>query len=251
MDIKSYSREKILSGLNKAGKTSPENAVKILFSPTRITDDNFEQVCEVFASIRDHNYETVIVLEGCDHELEKKIPMPSNDIFKTHLGEVQVNATLRDEFCDEEDDFYIDDSAFNEDLSLFQQLPMLQSTVREPSVVSMQVYDQERMSIIRELAFVLSEVLYNRNVLIIICTEMSNTQKESFNKIMQYYSNSDDSNLKNTVNSDSIDISGRSALMTGLMIAQKWGLNVHFVDDEFTKKPGTSLISGYAYLKSN
>lgn len=177
--------------------------------------------------------------------------MPSNDSFKTQLGEVQVNAVLRDEFCDEEDDFYIDDSAFHDQMSLFHQLPMLQCTVREPLVVSMQVYDLERTSIIRELAFVLSEVLYNRNVLIIICTEMSNTQTDALDKIMQYYSNNDDSNLKNTINSDTVDIKGRSALMTGFMIAQKWGLNIHFVDDIHTKQPGTSLITGYAYLNSN
>ncbi len=251
MDITSYSREQIVSGLNKAENSSQNLSVKMLFSPIRINNNNFEQVCEVFTNIRDHNYETVIILEGCDHELEKKIPMPLNDSFKTQLGDVQVNAKMRDEFCDEEDDFYIDNSAYYEEMSLFHQLPMLQCTVREPLVVSMQVYDLEGTSIIRELAFVLSEVLYNRNVLIIVCTEMSNTQTGTLDKIMQYYSSNDDSNLKNTINSDMVDIKGRSALMTGFMIAQQWGLNIHFVNDVYTKQPGTSLITGYACLNSN
>lgn len=250
MDITSYSREQIEAGLNDAESRKKNNAVKMLFSPVKINDSNFEQVCEVYADIRDHNYDTVIILEGCDTELEKKIPMPSNDVFKTRLGEVKVNQKLRDELCDEEDDFYIDDSAFNQEMSLFHQLPMLQRTVREPSVVSLQVYNMERTSIIRELAFVLSEVLYNRNVLIVICTEMSNDQTNALSKIKHYYKIHADSNLKNIINSDSVNIHGRSALMTGLMIAGKWGLKLHFVNSHFVEKPGTSLIAGYAYLNT-
>ena len=249
MDITSYSREQIEDGLKQVSKIKHNIGIKILFSPVHINDTNFGQTCEVFAHLRDHNYDTVIILESCDKELEKKIPMPSNDEFKTALGNVIVNQQLRDELCDEEDDFYIDDSAFHDGMSLFHQLPMLQCTVREPEVVSLQVNQMERTSIIRELAFVLSEVLYNRNVLIIICTEMSSDQTESLAKIKHYYSIHADSNLKNIINSDSVNISGRSALMTGLTIAGKWGLKLHFVDPKKETKK-TNLLAGFAYMSS-
>ncbi|HKJ32108.1 MAG TPA: AmmeMemoRadiSam system protein B [Balneolales bacterium] len=250
MNIISFSKEKIKEGLEKAKSKDIQKGAKILFAPIRINDDNFEEACEVYASIMPGNYDTVVILEGVNHELEKKLPLPSVSSFKTPFGEVPVNDKLRNEFCDEEDDFFIDDEALDETLSIYQQLPMLQCTLNDFDVVSIQISNYERTSIIRELTFVLDEVLLSKNALIVVCCEMENDQKESLDRLKQYVIDGQISNLFNIINVSTTKIHGRSPFLVGLMIASSWELTLNFNESK-NGKFKKSLITGYASLRKN
>jgi len=250
MNILSYPKEKIINGLNNARNKNIQKGAKILFSPVEINDENFEEVCEIYSSVMPGNYETVVVVEGVNHELEKKIPLPSLNTFKTPFGEVPVNDRLRNEFCDEEDDFFIDDEAHNENMGIYQQLPMLQFTIKDFNVVSIQISNYERPSIIRELAFVLDEVLLSKNVLIIVCCEMESDQIEALNKLKKYVKEGQTSNLLNIINISSTKIRGRSPFLIGLMIASSWELSLNFIDEKYQSSEIYSLISGFASLRS-
>lgn len=250
MNILSFSKEKIREGLAKAGNQKIQKGAKILFAPITIDDTNFSETCEVYASIMPGNYDTVVIVEGVNHELEKSIPLPSVDSFKTPLGEVAVNDKLRNELCDEEDDFFIDDEAFGEEMSIYQQLPMLQCAMSDFDVVSIQVSNYERSSIIRELAYVLDEILHTRNALIVVCCELENDQKETLEKLKQYVASNQISNLFNIINVSTSKVHGRSPFLVGLMLAGIWELTLNF-NNVISGQVKKSLISGYASLREN
>lgn len=251
-DITAYSREEITQSLKEmaAGKKR-EYGIKILFSPEKITKDNYQQATELFAHLMSANYDTVVILESVDKKLIKKLPMPSVNEFETPLGNVQVNDRMRNEFCDEEDDFFIDDSAFNEKMSLYHQLMMLQCVLKRFNVVSMQISNTESTIIINELVLVLDELLMSRNVLLLICCDMSIDQKGALERMMGYVKNGQKSSLLNMINSHSVMINGKTSFLVGLLVSSTWNVDLHFLNDQYSRRPGNSLIAGFAHLKEN
>ncbi|HKI47603.1 MAG TPA: AmmeMemoRadiSam system protein B [Balneolales bacterium] len=249
MNSLSYTKEQILDAIKEACKTAVEQNTRILFLPNEINDKNFRQVCEVYASIYPHNFDTIVILEGVDRELKKGICIPDLESFKTPFGSVPVNTRLADDFCDEEDDFYITNESYHEGLSLFQQLQMLQVVQSGYSVVSIQVSNQESSSILRELSIVMSDVLTAYNSLTICCCDMHIDQKDKLDLLMNYHVARDTSNLKYLINQEDVLVHGKSPLLTGMLLAQIWDLDIQFLDGTYSTTDGNSLIAGYAVNK--
>ncbi|MGD8426350.1 MAG: AmmeMemoRadiSam system protein B [Balneolaceae bacterium] len=246
MNITSYSREQIEEGLSKAREHNKgENElIRVLFAPQRIDDDNFDRVCDIYSRLDMSNYDTVVVIESYDEKLDKKLPMCSNSYFETPLGKVPVNDYMRNEFCDEDDDFFIHDAAFGEDISLFQQLMFLQTLSDDFSALSVQIADKDP-AIVKELAYVLEEVLAPRNALLIFCCELDNDRKKEFEKIRLMIENDNQSGLLNYLNSGESHIKGTTAFIAGVIVAQKWGLKLNFLRGEYDDYSG-SLLTAYA-----
>lgn len=250
-DITSYSREEIIRGMDEIAGSTNDYGIKIMFSPVRINEENFGQVSHLFSHLATSNYDTVVILESVNQQLKKKIPMPSADEFRTKLGPVLVNDRLRNEFCDEEDDFFIDDSAYHENMSLFSQLVMLQSTLGQFNVLSMQISEYESAIIVNELVLVLDELLMSRNVLLLICCDMAIDQKERLQRLKQLVISNDKSNLLHLVNRHSFKINGKTAFLVGLLVSTSWNVDLHFLNDQYSRKKGNSLIAGFASLKND
>ncbi len=246
MNITSYSREQITEGLKNArSKNEPFNdQIRILFSPTRIDDDNFDRVCDIYSRIDPENYETIIIIESYEEVLEKKLPMPSNKVFETPLGEVKVNDYMRNEFCDEDDDFFIHDEGFSKEMSLFQQLMLLQCVSDDFSVVSVQIADMSQ-AIVKELAYVLQEVLAPRRALLVFCCDLDNERTEEFQKVRKMIDKGNESGLLNYLNSGESRINGTSTFIAGLLVARAWELKLNFLNGEYKNYKG-SLLTGYA-----
>lgn len=246
MNITSYSRDQIEQGLNDARKRHDETNenIRLLFAPERINDDNFERACEIYSRLDMSNYDTVVVVESYGEVLDKKLPMASNTFFETPLGKVPVDDYMRNEFCDEDDDFFIHDEAFNKDISLFQQLMFLQTLSDDFSALSVQIADTDP-AIVKELAYVLEEVLASRNALIVFCCELDNDRKDEFKKVLEILENDDQSGLMNYLNSGDSHIKGTTSFIAGIIVAEKWGLNLNFLKGEYEDYSG-SLLTAYA-----
>lgn len=250
MNSLTYTKEQISDAIKQTGKSAGEQNTRILFVPNEINDKNFKQVCEVYASIHPHNFDTIVILEGVEGELKKSICIPDLESFKTPFGEIPVNTRLADDFCDEEDDFYLTNESYHEGLSLFHHLQMLQAVQsKEFSVVGIQVSNQERSSILRELSIVMSDVLTAYNSLTICCCDMHISQKEKLDLLMDYHVARDTSNLKYLINQEDVVVRGKSSLLTGMLLAQIWDLEIQFLDGEYSTTEGNSLIAGYAVNK--
>lgn len=249
MDITSYSRDQIKQGLREEYERQNEtnDNIRMLFAPERINDGNFQQACNIYSRLDMSAYETVVIVESYDEKLDKKLPMASNSFFETPLGKVPVNDYLRNEFCDEEDDFFIHDNAFHEDMSLFQQLMFLKSLSDDFSALSVQIADTNP-AIVKELAHVLEVVLASRNALIVFCCDLDNSYKNEFEQLLDMVWGDKKSTLMNYLNRGKSHVSGVTSFMAGLMVAQKWELDLNFLQNEYDDYSG-SLLTAYADLQ--
>lgn len=233
MNINSFSREKIEEGLANA-KAKHEEAndhIRILFSPTKISENNFERACDIYSRIDPKNYETIVIIESYDKVLDKKLPMASNKFFETALGIVEVNDYMRNEFCDEDDDFFIHDEGFSKDMSLFNQLMMLQCLFDDYSVVSVQIADMGQ-AIVKELAHVLQEVLAPRRALIVFCCQLDNGYKDEFEHINELLESENESGLLNYLNSGDSKMEGVATFIAGVLVSKAWELDISFLQNE-------------------
>jgi AmmeMemoRadiSam system protein B len=246
MDITSYTRDKIQKGINEARERSkePNENIRMLLVPERIDEENFDRACDVYSRLEMANYDTVVVVESYEEKLDKKLPMASNSFYKTSLGQVQVDDYLRNELCDEDDDFFIHDEAFGQDISLFQQLMFLQVLSDNFEALSVQIADKDP-AIIKELAYVLEEVLASRNSLLIFCCELDNDRQQEFEKVLEILEADNKSGLMNYLNSGESHIKGTTAFIAGIIVAEKWDLNLQFLKGEKANYSG-SLLTAYA-----
>jgi len=246
MNITSYSREQIEQGLQKARKKHGGNneQIRLLFAPERIDDNNFERACDIYSRLDMSNYDTVVVVESYDEKLDKKLPMSSNSFFETPLGKVPVNDYMRNEFCDEDDDFFIHDEAFNKDISLFQQLMFLQTISDDFEALSVHIADPDP-AIVKEIGYVLEEVLASRSALIVFCCELDNDRKTEFNRVVEMVEQKNESGLMNYLNSGESKIKGTTSFIAGVIVANKWDLNLNFLRGEYDDYSG-SLLTAYA-----
>ncbi|MEX2456402.1 MAG: AmmeMemoRadiSam system protein B [Balneolaceae bacterium] len=250
MNITSLSREAIQKGLSdaKARQKTDTNTIRILFSPTEINQKNFDEVCDSYSRISSDDFDSVVVIESQFGSHKRKLPMPSMKYFETSLGAVPVNDKLRNELCDEDDDFFIDDEAYSENLSLYSQLMMLQCTLDNFSVLSLQITD-ETSFIVKELAHALEEILASRNTLIVFCCDLNHADKDEIEKVMGYFSEKNISGLMNYLNSDESSITGLGSFITGLLIAEKWGMKLHLNHKRAINNGEDVLYSGFAEIQ--
>ncbi|MDX1671881.1 MAG: AmmeMemoRadiSam system protein B [Balneolaceae bacterium] len=245
MNITDYSKEQIQEGLEKARKEHDgvNDQIRLLFAPIRIDEENFDIACNIYSRIDPGGFNTAVVVEAYDEVLEKKLPMPSNRFFKTPLGEVPVNDFMRNEFCDEEDDFFIHDEGYSKQMSLFQQLMFLQTVKEDFSALSIQIADREQ-PIVKELAYVLEEVLASRSALLIFCCELANSRKKEFERIRKMVKKKNHSGLLNYLNSGESHIEGTTSFIAGVLVANTWELNLNFLNGEYDRYNG-SLLTAY------
>jgi len=248
MRITSFSREQIKEGLENASSSvseTPQN-VRILFTPFRIDAANFSSACASYSSIINSHFDTVLVLESHPGSADKKLPMPSNKTFSTPLGEVPVNDRLRNDFADEDDDFFVNDDAFDDNVSIYDQLMMLQCTLDSFDVLSIQI-TEESPFIIKELVASIAEILRNKNALLVCCTNLPESEKEGIERVIEMAEKDNFSGLMNYMNSGDSEIEGVSSFMTGLLVAGDWNLGVTLTASN--NDPAGKLLTGHAHLQ--
>lgn len=242
------SRDEIIRGLNQAKsiQKDPHNTVRILFSPVKITDENIGDVFNIYSKIDKDDFDTVVVIESQPGSAVKKLPMPSFKTIETPLGEVMANDKLRNDFCDEDDDFFINDDAFDENASLYDQLMILQCALSDFSVLSIQITD-ENSFIVKELAYALEEILASKNALLVFCCEMSGVNQNELELVNSYYQAGNMSALMNYLNSGESSIEGVGAFIAGLIVAGKWGLKLSFSSSD--ENGNQNILAGFAEMQ--
>lgn len=246
----SFTKEQVQKNL-KALPETRSNGVKMLFAPCHISDKNLEQVCNIYREVQDFDFDTVVIVEPFRGKLPKKIPMPSFDSFETPFGNVPANDKLREEFCDEDDDFFIDDSGVHDTMSYMDHLAMLKLVMGgEFDAVSIQLAD-ESTSIVRELSSVLTELMFGRNVLVVFCCDLDPDYVNEFEQIRTILAGGDYSHLMNYTNSGDSKIDGVGVFIAGVLVARDWELDVTFLNEKFEHMKGNSLIGGFAGFSKN
>lgn len=245
MNIISYERDRIEEGLSRARRRHGDvnEDIRLLFAPTRINHDNFDRACDIYSRIDPGHYDSVVIVESYQKELDKKLSMPSDRYFETPLGRVPVNDFLRNKLCDEDDHFFIHNKGYSLDMSLYQQLMMLQCVIGDFKVLSIQIADS-RPEIVRQLGIVLEEVLVSMNALLVFCCELDNAREKKFRKVKRMVTESDHAGLLKYLNSGESRIRGAASFYAGILVAGRWDLNLNFLNGEYQDYRG-SLLTAY------
>lgn len=253
MNISSYSREELTKGLERArskrnpGQQSSDDAVRVMFAPGSITSENINEVYELYSHIAEEQFDTVVVVESHPGSAEKKLPLPSFKSITTPLGEVMANDRLRNDFCDEDDDFFINDDAFDSSsVCLYDQLMMLQCSLKNFSVVSIQITD-ENPYIVKELAYALEEILASKNALVVFCCDLDGSHGDEFEKLMGYYRDQNFSGMMNYLSSDDSSMRGAGTFLAGLIVSSRWGLSLNF--NHTINSDTRNLLLGFAEMQ--
>jgi AmmeMemoRadiSam system protein B len=217
--------------------------IKLLFVPTHIDPENPTELTSIYKNVCDSNFDTVVVVESYKGTLDKKLSIPSNQSFNTPFGEVLVNDKLRDELCDEEDDFYINDGGMSDKMSLYTQLMMMQVCQKDFDVVSIQIGDYDP-AIVKELAFALDELFRSRNALLVFCCDIPNSDTAELEKLKNLIDSNNESGLHHYLNSKDKKVEGARAFMTGVLVSKYWDLNIWFTP--VTEK--TTYTGGFAHI---
>ncbi|MAB66394.1 MAG: AmmeMemoRadiSam system protein B [Bacteroidetes bacterium] len=228
MAFANITREELKSSLKKTTPVSLElNNIKLLFVPTHIDPENPEELTSIYKNVCSSHFDTLVVIESYNGELEKKLSIPSNHSFTTPFGEVLVNDKLRNELCDEEDDFYINDGGMSDKMSLYTQLMMLQVCQDDFDVVSIQIGDYDP-AIVKELAFALDELFRNRNALLVFCCDLPSSNPAELEKLKSLIESNNESGLHHYLNSKEKEVEGARAFMTGILVSKYWDLDIWF-----------------------
>ncbi|XWN38672.1 MAG: AmmeMemoRadiSam system protein B [Balneola sp.] len=228
MAFANISREELELSLDKTDPvTNGLKNIKVLFVPTHIDPDNPEELTSIYKNVCSSDFDTLVVVESYNGELEKKLSIPSNHSFTTPFGEVAVNDKLRNELCDEEDDFYINDGGMSDKMSLYTQLMMLQVCQDDFDVVSIQIGDYDP-AIVKELAFALDELFRNRNALLVFCCDLPSSNPSELEKLKGLIESNNESGLHHYLNSKEKEVEGARAFMTGVLVSKYWDLDIWF-----------------------
>src|SRR6056297_3868038 len=224
--------------------TGESHPLRILFSPSTLKLYTIDRCADIYSRIAEDDIDTVVIVESQPGTHEKKLPMPSHNTFSTRFGDVEVNERLRNELCDEDDDFFIDDEAFSNDLSLFDQLLFIQNRLQDFSVLSIQITD-ESPAIIKELSSALEEILASRNALLVFCCDIHHLEPEVLDKSMTQFEQKNIAGLINTIKSADVTMNGAGSFLAGLLIAEKWNTKLTFTQSDTQAGP----VSAYANVQ--
>lgn len=220
-------------------------SIKIMFVPDHSSSDD-DQLLTLYSGLNGYRYDTVVFLETNIKATDKKIPMATYSHFESEFGPILVNDMMRNEFCDEDDDFFIDDHAAGPDMEVYKHLPYLTASLEDFKLVSVQVCDEDP-SIVREVAYVLSEIMAGRNALLVVACSFPG-DNYGINDIKSLLDSGDQSNIMNLLNSGDYQVSGSAAFQSGVFVGYNWGVSFSFLN---ATDSSSSALAGYGVQSAN
>lgn len=229
MDTPIYTKSRIESGLEAARRPADEGqpTPRVLFAPGALSPGTFQQLCTLYSRLRPGDFENVVIVESDASHKGARIPVNALDRFETPLGSVPVNDRLRNEFCDEDDDFYVDEGHTPPSPALTAQLVMLQAALGQFSAVSIRMLGDEPF-LIREVAGALDELLANRSTLVVCCCQLNPGKQAEFEQINDRISKGDTGGLLAQLNADPGLLEGAASFAAGVLLCRNWNLDIRF-----------------------
>lgn len=218
--------------------------VRMLFVPPRLTAQNVAQLAWVYRQIGSTQYDTVVICEQGNRNASRKIALFGGSYAETPLGQVAFDEQLRDDFCDEEDDFFIDEQPDLLQSGFFDQLAMVQLTQKSFRVTGLQLND-DTPPIVEELTYVLREIMPTMNSLLVFCCSMPVAEHKEFDRLGKAVHAGNDTPLLHTVYGKRHRIDGAGVFLSGVLSARQRERQIRFGPAELARKAG-NLLAGYA-----
>lgn len=211
-------RNQITKLLQDARQPTVEGTLCALIVPDSNSLAGGPIAAEVYKALKDHTFETVILIAPSHTGLFERLSICSLDTYHTPLGELEVNDRVRNELCDEDDDIYLDDTGHFQPDGIDVQLPFLQAMLSEFDIVPI-VMGEESPAYCRELGNAVGEIMYNRPTLVVACADIVDTTEENLERFRTYLEAQDVSRVMTLLNSEQVHMMGRGPVLVALLAA--------------------------------
>ncbi len=125
-------------------------------------------LAESYRHIESARYE-LIVFVAPTVDTYNRLMISGYGYFGTPLGNIELSDYVRNELCDEDDDFFISELGLPKGYSIEVQLPLLQRTIgkHHPLRIVPLLIGNQTVDLCNEAAAALSEILTSKNALIV------------------------------------------------------------------------------------
>jgi len=179
-----------------------------------------ETAAAVFAALREQeSYDTVVLVSPSHSGTFRRMTICSIDEYYTPLGPLPVSDQVRNELCDEDDDFYLDDLGHYHTEGVDVQLPYLQTLLTEPFDIVPIIMGDESPEFCRELGTALGEVMYNRRTLLVVSADFFRMEPGAMEELTAAFEAKDVSRLMMILNGDQLKCEGRGGIVAALIAA--------------------------------
>jgi AmmeMemoRadiSam system protein B len=165
-------RENIEELLRDAQVPEVNGKIHALISPHAGYMYSGSTAARAYKILRGHQYECVIAIGPSHREYFDGISIYPGSAYKTPLGEVPVNNTVRSELLKANKMILSSNEGHRAEHSIEVQLPFLQIVLGEFSFVPVIMGDQRRQ-LCNELSDALVRVVANRNILFVASSDLS------------------------------------------------------------------------------
>ena len=203
-------------------KRAPAHAVEGEILAVIVPDSNRlhggDVAAEVYRTLQGQRFDTVILIAPSHSGEFRRIHICSLDTYRTPVGDLVVNDKVRNELCDEDDDIFLDDRGHFHVEGVDVQLPFLQTVLEGFDIVPI-VMGEESPEFCRELGTAVGEVMYNRRTLLVACCDVLAGDAEGLDQLQTHLENADVSRLMTLLNSETVRVEGKGALLVALIAA--------------------------------
>ncbi|MBU8920906.1 MAG: AmmeMemoRadiSam system protein B [Bacteroidales bacterium] len=171
-------RSEIRTMFSRIKSNPPSGDLVALVSPHAGYVYSGQVAAEAFASLKEGQFETVVVISPCHIEHFPFASIFRGEAYRTPLGDIPIDSELSSAIADGSDLIKIGESGHvtgssgRGEHSLEVQLPFLQVALGEFKLVPIVIGDQSP-EIIKDLATALGRELKSRNVLMVASTDLS------------------------------------------------------------------------------
>jgi len=183
-------------------------------------------IAQVYKSLPNKEYDTVISIAPNSGEPFKRIAVCSLDTYNSPLGDVAVDDGVRNELCDEDDDIYMDDRGHYTHSGVDVQLPFLQRVLGEFSIVPL-VMGVESPEFCRELGHAVGEIMTNKRTLVVACAEIMTATEAGLKLFKQHLTNLDVTSMMVLLNQEQeIRVMGKGPILVAMIASAHRRANV-------------------------
>lgn len=211
--------EQIDSLLNASSATGVSFFANTIIVPNSPRLEGGPVLADVYKSLSDTNFDTVISISPSQVGEFRKITVCSTSHYHTPLGDVEIDDRIRNELCDEDDDIYLDDAGHCTRYGLDVQLPFLQRLLGDFTVVPL-VMGSETVEFCKELGSAIGEIMFNRNTLTVACVDILEATPIGMERFEKYIRDLDTARMMCLLNQENeILVRGKGGVLSAMIAA--------------------------------
>ena len=211
-------KQHVAQYLDAAQPASIQGDIFALVAPNTNLISGGRVAAEVFKSLENCAYDTVVFIAPSRHQSFPRINISKVDAYHTPLGSLAVNDKMRHELCDEDDDIYLDDSGHFNGAGIDVQLPFIQMMLDTFDIVPV-VMGDESPEFCRELGHAIGEITYNQRALVVASADVVAASDEALAEFKTCFEAADVSRLMMLFNSERVKVKGKGPILVAMIAA--------------------------------